>query len=192
MLSRNKGLLAALAFQMIYSKITDLKNKSCYNMSSDLCNMLMCCCPSLGFHSDTHQTLWGRHFMSVVVAYEVCACRAAPRPPCHPSWSLLSPPSGGSDCSLPPTALGMSLGVSAFVTFGTENLIPQSTAYCSSHCINVILGLSQHNRNFTVSLDLNYRWRQVTEDAETSKVPTWESLFHHTGTHWKSSFLLFV
>lgn len=81
-------------------------------------------------------------------------------------------PSGGSDCSLPTTALDMSLGVPAFVTFvGSENLILQSTTYCYNHSINVILGLGWHNGNCLVSLDVLYKRRHIIQDSQTSKVP---------------------
>lgn len=64
--------------------------------------MLRCCCLSLGFQVVTHtepskvgtSCLWWWH-------WKPCACWATRRPPCHPSWYLLSLPSGCSDCSLP-------------------------------------------------------------------------------------------
>lgn len=91
---------------------------------------------------DTQQTPYSGHFTPVVVAAEAFCLLD------HPEATLSSTLLPAVSCHLEaltipslPTALSLSLGVSAFVILGIENPIPQSTARCYNHSINVILGL---------------------------------------------------
>lgn len=110
---------------------------------SDLYKMLRFHCLSLGFQLVTHTRPPIVGISPPVVEASEAFCLLG-----HPEATLPSILVPAVSCHLEaltapslPIALSMSLGVSALVIFGIENPMPQSTACCYNHSINVILGL---------------------------------------------------